>query len=79
MVWQALVTDNGSTFVNLEGNKVTTFQQACSELGISHRRIPFGYPQSIERIERCHRTLREEEISLHRYSDSEEGSQPALS
>ena len=59
---QVVVTDNGFAF----------FQQACSRLGISHRRIPFGYPQSIGRIERFHRTLREEEISLHQYSNPEE-------
>ncbi len=42
---------------------------------MSHRRIPFGHPQSIGRIERFHRTLREEEISLHRYSNPEEARQ----
>ena len=69
---QVIVTDNGSAFVNLSGKKPTTFQQACSRLGISHWRIPFGHPQSIGRIERFHRTLREEEISLHQYSNPEE-------
>jgi transposase InsO family protein len=69
---QVIVTDNGSAFVNLKGKKPTAFQQACSELGITHRRIPFGHPQSIGRIERFHRTMREEEISLHRYSNPEE-------
>ena len=72
---QVVVTDNGSAFVNLKGKKPTTFQQACSELSISHRRIPFGHPQSIGRIERFHRTLREEEISLRCYSNPEEASQ----
>jgi transposase InsO family protein len=69
---QVVVTDNGSAFVNLKGRKLTAFQQACSQLGIGHRRIPFGHPQSIGRIERFHRTLREEEISLYRYSNPEE-------
>jgi len=69
---KVIVTDNGSAFVNLKGKKLTVFQQVCSCLGISHRRIPFGHPQSIGRIERFHRTLREEEISLHRYSNPEE-------
>ena len=72
---QIVVTDNGSAFVNLKGKKLTAFQQACSELNMSHRRIPFGHPQSIGRIERFHRTLREEEISLHRYSNPEEARQ----
>jgi len=72
---RVIVTDNGAAFVNLRGRKPTAFQQACSELGITHRRIPFGHPQSIGRIERFHRTLREEEISLHRYSNPEEARQ----
>ncbi len=71
---RVIVTDNGSAFVNLKGKKPTIFQQACSELGITHRRIPFGHPRSIGRIERFHRTLREE-ISLHRYSNPEEARQ----
>jgi transposase InsO family protein len=70
-----IVTDNGSAFVNPKGKKPTAFQQACSELGVTHRRIPFGHPQSIGRIERFHRTMREEEISLHRYLNSEEARQ----
>ncbi len=72
---RTIVTDNGSTFVNLKGKKPTAFQQACSELGISHWRIPFGHPQSIGRVECFHRTLREEKISLYRYSNSEEARQ----
>jgi len=72
---QVIVTDNGSAFVNLKGKKLTAFQQACFYFAISHRRIPFGHPQSIGRIERFHRTLREEEISLHRYSNPEEARQ----
>jgi len=72
---KATVTDNGSAFVNLKGKKPTAFQQACFRLGISHRRIPFGHPQSIGRIERFHRTLREEEIRLYRYSNPEEARQ----
>jgi putative transposase len=44
-------------------------------LSISHRRIPFGHPQSIGRIERFYRTLREEEISLRCYSNPEEARQ----
>jgi len=72
---QVVVTDNGSAFVNLKGKKPTAFQQACFQLSISHRRIPFGHPQSIGRIERFHRTLREEEISLHCYSNPEEARQ----
>jgi putative transposase len=72
---QVIVTDNGSAFVNLKGRKSTVFQQTCSQLGINHRRIPFGHPQSIGRIERFHRTLREEEISLHRYYNPEEARQ----
>lgn len=72
---RVIVTDNGSAFVNLKGKKPTTFQQVCSEFHIHHRRIPFGHPQSIGRIERFHRTLREEEISLHRYSNPEEARQ----
>ena len=72
---QVIVTDNGSTFVNLKGKKLTTFQQACFQLGIRHQRIPSGHPQSIGRIERFHRTLREEEISLHLYSNPEEARQ----
>jgi len=72
---QVIVTDNGSAFVNLRGRKPTAFQQACSGLGVTHRRIPFGHPQSIGRIERFHRTMREEEISLHRYSNPEEARQ----
>ena len=44
---QVVVTDNGSAFVNLKGKKPTAFQQACSQLGVVHRRIPFGHPQSI--------------------------------
>ena len=72
---QVIVTDNGSAFVNLKGKKLTAFQQACSELSTSHRRIPFGHPQSIGRIERFHRTMREEEISLRRYSNPEEARQ----
>lgn len=67
-----VVTDNASTFVNLKGRKLTPFQAACGRLGIDHRRIPFGHPQSIGRIERFHRTLREEEIGLHLYSNPEE-------
>ncbi len=55
-----------------QSKKLTAFQQVCSWLGITHRRIPFGHPQSIGRIERFHRTLREEEISLHQYSNPEE-------
>jgi len=65
----------GSAFVNLKGKKPTAFQQACFQLSMSHRRIPFGHPQSIGRIERFHRTLREEEISLHCYSNPEEARQ----
>lgn len=72
---QVIVTDNGSAFVNLKGKKLTAFQQACFYFAISHQRIPFGHPQSIGRIERFHRTLREEEISLHRYSNPEEARQ----
>jgi len=72
---QVIVTDNGSAFVNLKGKNLTAFQQVCSEVGINHRRIPFGHPQSIGRIERFHRTLREEEISLYRYSNPEEARQ----
>jgi len=72
---QVVVTDNGSAFVNLKGKKPTAFQQVCSELGVNHRRIPFGHPQSIGRVERFHRTLREEEISLYRYSNPEEARQ----
>ena len=72
---RVIVTDNGSTFVNLKGKKLTAFQQACSQLGIRHQRIPFGHPQSIGRIERFHRTLREEEISLHLYSNPIEARQ----
>ncbi len=41
-------------------------------MSISHRCIPFGHPQPIGKIERFHRTLREEEISLHRYTNPEE-------
>ena len=70
-----IVTDNCSAFVNLKGKKPTVFQQACFQLSISHRRIPFGHPQSIGRIERFHRTFREEEISLHCYSNPEEARQ----
>jgi transposase InsO family protein len=72
---QVTVTDNGSAFVNLKGKKPTAFQQACSQLSMSYRRIPFGHPQSIGRIERFHRTLREEEISLRCYSNPEEARQ----
>ena len=67
-----VVTDNASSFVNLKGKKLTPFQAKCQQLGMVHRRIPFGHPQSIGRIERFHRTLREEEIGLHRYSNPEE-------
>jgi len=70
-----IVTDNGSAFVNLKGKKPTAFRQACSELGVTHRRIPFGHPQCIGRIERFHRTMREEEIRVHRYSNPEEARQ----
>jgi len=66
-----VITDNASTFVNLKGKKLTVFQATCQQLGIVHRRIPFGHPQSIGRIERFHRTLREEEIGLHCYSNPE--------
>jgi len=72
---KVIVTDNGSAFVNLKGKRLTAFQQVCYQMSISHRRIPFGHPQSIGRIERFHRTLREEEISLHRYSNPEEARQ----
>jgi len=72
---KVIVTDNGSAFVNLKGKRLTAFQQVCYQLSISHRRIPFGHPQSIGRIERFHRTLREEEISLHRYTNPEEARQ----
>jgi len=44
-------------------------------MSMNHRRIPFGHPQSIGRIERFHRTLREEGINLHRYSNPEEARQ----
>jgi len=67
-----VVTDNASTFVNLKGRKPTPFAEACKDMGIGHRRIPFGHPQSIGRIERFHRTLREEEIGLYRYGNPEE-------
>ncbi len=72
---KVIVTDNGSAFVNLKGKKPTAFQQACFYFAISPQRIPFGHPQSIGRIERFHRTLREEEISLHCYSNPEEARQ----
>ena len=67
-----VVTDNASTFVNLKGRKPTPLQEACRELGIGHRRIPFGHPQSIGRIERFHRTLREEERGLYHYGNPED-------
>ncbi len=34
---RTIVTNNGSTFVNLKVKKPTAFQQACSGRGISHQ------------------------------------------
>jgi transposase InsO family protein len=48
-----------------------SIRKACSELGVTHWSIPFGHPQSIGRIERSHRTMWKEELSLHRYSNPE--------
>ncbi len=61
-----LTTDNGTQFTS------TRFIQTLGRLGITHRRTAYNHPEGNGRIERFHRSLKEEEVWLHEYRSLEE-------
>jgi len=64
-----LNTDNGTQFTS------TRFVETLSRLGITHRRTAFNHPEGNGMIERFHRSLKEEEVSLNEYRSLEEARQ----
>ncbi len=61
-----LTTDNGTQFTSAR------FVATLGRLGIAHRRTAFNHPEGNGRIERFHRSLKEEEVWLHEYRSLEE-------
>lgn len=61
-----LTTDNGTQFTS------TRFIATLGRLGITHRRTAYNHPEGNGRIERFHRSLKEEEVWLHEYRSLEE-------
>jgi putative transposase len=56
-----LTTDNGTQFTS------TRYLDTLRQLGITHRRTAYNHPEGNGRIERFHRSLKEEEVWLHEY------------
>src|SRR5271168_3111093 len=56
-----LTTDNGTQFTS------TRYLETLRQLGITHRRTAYNHPEGNGRIERFHRSLKEEEVWLHEY------------
>jgi putative transposase len=56
-----LTTDNGTQFTS------TRYLETLRQLGITHRRTAYNHPEGDGRIERFHRSLKEEEVWLHEY------------
>jgi putative transposase len=56
-----LTTDNGTQFTS------TRYLETLRRLGITHRRTAYNHPEGNGRIERFHRSLKEEEVWLHEY------------
>jgi putative transposase len=56
-----LTTDNGTQFTSAR------FIATLGQLGIAHRRTAYNHPEGNGRIERFHRSLKEEEVWLNEY------------
>lgn len=56
-----LTTDNGTQFTSAR------FIATLGQLGITHRRTAYNHPEGNGRIERFHRSLKEEEVWLNEY------------
>lgn len=56
-----LTTDNGTQFTS------TRYPETLRQLGITRRRTAYNHPEGNGRIERFHRSLKEEEVWLHEY------------
>jgi putative transposase len=61
-----LTTDNGTQFTSAR------FIATLGQLGIAHRRTAYNHPEGNGRIERFHRSLKEEEVWLNEYQSLEQ-------
>jgi putative transposase len=61
-----LTTDNGTQFTSAR------FIATLGQLGIAHRRTAYNHPEGNGRIERFHRSLKEEEVWLNEYQSFEQ-------
>jgi transposase InsO family protein len=67
---EEILTDNGKVFTNRfgKGDAETLFDRICRENGIAHRLTAPRHPTTTGKIERFHRTLREEFLTGRLFS-----------
>ena len=62
-----LTTDSGTQFTS------ALYVETLNQLGITHRRAAYNHPEGNSYIERCRRSLREEEAWFSEYQNFEQG------
>lgn len=66
---EAVLTDRGIQFYSGEGNKYGRFEKYLAEGEIKHIRARSHHPQTLGKIERYHRTLRQEKLNFFYFDD----------
>jgi len=64
-----IYTDNGKQFLSRR------FSNVCSKANIKHITTAIAHPQSIGKIERWHRNLREEFLDIHNFTSLKDAQQ----